>query len=693
MSNNTLFPSAEAQWIWVDNFDDAAASGQFVLFRKTFELDKNNDVLPSTSTTPIPLHVTADTRYRLFLNGKSVSFGPCKSYLQHWIYETVDIRPYLRPGRNVLAAMVLRYSSTHPGCLSMVRSSVPGFLLATNIGDLVIHTDTSWKAKKNTSVQIAADSEWDPRFGPQFLGINERVDGRLTLTGWQSVDYNDTDWPAAVKSSPTRSNSPMLDPRRLFPREIPALTEDFGRFDGVLPVPDESTVNAWTKMLRGGNEDTCVEIPAHTTLAVVVECEKLMTAFVDLECAFTSSGDVVTPSIELLYSECFEATMEDGKPRTKADRTDHKNGVLYGSRDVYIPHGHGLNHYSPFWWRTFRYVRLTISTASDPLYITSFTFRSTYFPLNVTTTITTSSSFITRLWDVSLHTLRSCMHETYEDCPYYEQNQFIMDSRSQILFTYLVSRGEDRLARKTMQEFAASQRSDGLLETYFPNRGGSISIPTFSLYWVLMVHDHMVYMGDEHLVRRYLGRVDNILNYFDDRIDPEYGLVGAFDSDSWPYVDWVQGWFTPGLAIRGVAVPPAYYRYKKNGKSGGCATFHSLLYAYTLIKAAELCVFLGRHDTASEYLTRHSKIVSSVQKHCYDVSSAFFLDGLIHVVGPDSPKSQHVQIFAVLAGCVENTEAQTLMRRTILERAEHGLAKASFSLAFYLFRAASEAVW
>ncbi|CAK7200681.1 hypothetical protein SEUCBS139899_003379 [Sporothrix eucalyptigena] len=689
MSNHTLFPSTEAQWIWTDNFDDAAAPGQFVLFRKTFDVP--DDVLSSTSTNPILLHVTADTRYRLLLNGNSISFGPSKSNLQHWIYETVDIRPNLCPGRNVLTATVLRYSNTHPGCLSMVRSSMPGFLLACKIADQVIHTDTAWKTRKDESVHIAADSEWDARLGPQFLGINERVDGRLALSDWKAVGYDDSDWPAAIISSPTRLNSPMLDPRRLFPREIPALTEDFARFDSVVTASDESILDSWNKILQGGDQDLALAVPANTTMSVIIQCDKLVTGFVDLLCNFSSSDSTEAPTIDILYSECFEASMDNGNPRTKGDRTDYKNGVLYGSKDVYIPHGKSVNHYSPFWWRTFRYIQITITTKNAPLDITSFTYRSTYFPLEVTTTISTSSNFVTRLWDVSLHTLRCCMHETYEDCPYYEQNQFIMDARSQILFTYLVARGDDRLARKTMQEFYASRRDDGLLDTYFPNRGGAINIPTFSLYWVLMVHDHMVYIGDEKLARRYFGTVDGILHYFDDRLDDHYGLVGAFDADCWPYVDWVQGWFTPGLSIRGVAVPPAYYRYKKNGKPGGCATFHSLLYAYTLLKAAELCVFLGRHDTAREYFARHSRIVHAVQKHCYDPESGFFLDGPSDVVGTNSPRSQHVQIFAVLAGCVSGTNAQTLMRRTILERAEHKLAKASFSLAFYLFRAASEA--
>jgi alpha-L-rhamnosidase len=125
----TPFSSGLAKWIWLPNFDDAAASGQFVLFRRTFHLDQ----LPSLSSSfsgPIPLSVSADTRYQLFLNGHRISLGPCKSYEGRWNYETVeDVSPFLVLGTNVLAARVLRFSSSFQGCLSMIRTPFPGVIL------------------------------------------------------------------------------------------------------------------------------------------------------------------------------------------------------------------------------------------------------------------------------------------------------------------------------------------------------------------------------------------------------------------------------------------------------------------------------------------------------------------------------------------------------------------------------------
>lgn len=524
------------------------------------------------------------------------------------------------------------------------------------------------------------DDEWDYRLGPQFLSLNEKVDGRLVLTGWETADFDDNDWPAAVFATPQRKMSPMLDPWRLVPRDIPFLPEIPVRFDGVVRASDPASVKGWSRLLSDGSS---VVVPGNSSQWVEIEASALTTGFLDA--VFATDGEdaqgETPPVVSILWSECYESPMQEGSQRTKGDRTDHTRGTLYGTADTYTL-GPGVTTYSPFWFRAFRYVRLTIdaSGCSTPVTVKSLTYRSTHYPLDIQTTIETSDPLLRRLWDISLNTLRNCMHETYEDCPFYEQNQFAMDTRSMVLLTYLVSR-DDRLPRKAIHEFYASRRDDGLVEAHFPCPGRTVAIPTFSLFWCLMVSDHMEHVGDEALVRRYMGGVDGVLDYFDRHIDAATGLVGAFGAESWAFVDWADGWFTPGKGFLGVAVPPAYFRT-------GAATYHTLVYAYALAKASELCVFLGRRDTAREYLGRRDALVRAVRALCFDAEMGLYLDG------PGAGRgevSQHVQIFAVLSGCAGGEDAKVLLRRAVLQCEELGLTKASFALGFYLFRAASEA--
>jgi hypothetical protein len=230
--------------------------------------------------------------------------------------------------------------------------------------------------------------------------------------------------------------------------------------------------------------------------------------------------------VTTLCSECYcypqepevneKGELVERSPR-KGDRTDSVNGVLLGHTSTYTVAGYGTvercEGYEPFWMRTFRYVRLTVETVEVPLTILDFSFRTTGYPLEVVTQVQTSDSTHDPIWDISVRTLRRCMHDTYMDCPFYEQLQYAMDSRSEILYTYALS-ADDRLARQTMEAFRRSQRPDGLLNCDAPTVQSNV-IPGFSIYYILMVHDHMMYFGDKALVRLHLPTIDRILAFFD----------------------------------------------------------------------------------------------------------------------------------------------------------------------------------
>jgi hypothetical protein len=113
-----------AKWIWTPKYrEEDNRTGRYFLFRKSFQW-----AIPTT-ISEFPVHVSADSRYRLYVNGQRASFGPCKSYAEKWHYETVDILPYLKDGENVISARVLRYSPIEPGSSSIVRTELPGLMV------------------------------------------------------------------------------------------------------------------------------------------------------------------------------------------------------------------------------------------------------------------------------------------------------------------------------------------------------------------------------------------------------------------------------------------------------------------------------------------------------------------------------------------------------------------------------------
>lgn len=503
------------------------------------------------------------------------------------------------------------------------------------------------------------------------MSLNERCDQRLGQQGWQKPEFDDSSWTEAVFISARSLMMPMLEPRKLCERPIPELPEIESRFLCAI----KSTAGLDQHDLDGLLlKDKPITVPANTEITIDIQAEVLTTGFIRLDCD-SGAGAV----INILYAESYEHPINSPNPnglgakRLKTDRMNWKSGELYGPADTYTTAA-GKNVYEPFWFSTFRFVRLKIQPGNQPLTLTSFGFRETHYPLEIGTQLHQSSDHkIDALWKISLNTLRNCMHETYEDCPFYEQNQFAMDSRVQILFTYQLSR-DDRLARKTMHEFYASRRDDGLVATHFPLPFRGVNIPQFSLYWVLMVADHMKYFGDSALVRRYAGTVDGILDYFTSRLDYR-GLVGRFDDEAWPFVDWVQQWHG-NKGLQSMAIPPCYHG------GDGVVTYNSLIVVIALNNAADLNTFIGRHGTANEYRACAQSLNDAVNKYCFDENQGLYVDG-------PSTKDvcQHSQVFAILSGAISGEPAQELFKRTV---ANLELPKCSYSMSFYVLRAASK---
>ncbi|KAJ5319513.1 uncharacterized protein N7506_012217 [Penicillium brevicompactum] len=646
-----------APWIWLPTHqEDESQPGRYFLFRKSFQWNQPHGL------AEFPVHVSADSRYRLFVNGHRVSFGPCKSYPERWYYETVDILPFLVEGENVISARVLRYSCVHAGSSSIISTELPGFLVHGEIEGFSLSTDSSWKCLGETSRRIIPHSEWNYILGPPFMSNNERVTEAKYISGWELTAFDDSTWEHAVPAFRPAKMLPMQSPWKLTQRPIPMLPEIEGNFDGVVKCDGPISHDQWTAFIQGSNP---VVIPAGESAIVDIECESLTTAFVNLQLE-GGKGSIIT----IQYAECYEKDLgveiaPFPMPRTKSIRAD-SSGRLYGVKDVYnVVDGEPDQSFEPFWFRAFRYVQLHIQTSPQPLTLNAVTLRETSYPLEISTQIQAEPE-LDKIWNVSLRTLQNCRHETYEDCPFYEQNQFASDSRLQMLFTYQIS-PDDRLARKTLEEFHASRCSDGLIKAQFPSGFRSKQIPQFSLYYVAMVWDHMRYFGDAKLVRTYLSTIDGILNHFDDLLN-EIGLVGQFDDDTWPFIDWVPEWSVPGKIFQS-CMPQAYH-------TTGAATFNSLIYIIALMQAGDLCDFVERKDTAAEYRRRAQELRDAVNTHCYD-------DGL-YLDGPSSKEySQHSQVFAVLSETATGSQA----REVITRMSEASLVQCSSALQFYVFRA------
>ena len=177
------------------------------------------------------------------------------------------------------------------------------------------------------------------------------------------------------------------------------------------------------------------------------------------------------------------------------------------------PDGAEQRIFRPLWWRTFRYVDVQIETGEEPLVVESFSSEFTAYPFDMNARFDGGDSLFDRLMDVGWRTARLCAHETYMDCPYYEQLQYAGDTRLQILVGYYNS-GDTRLGRKAIQQLNLSRNASGLTLSRAPSRLPQY-IPGFSLWWIGMLHDYLYFARDGAFVSDSMQGVKNVLAYYE----------------------------------------------------------------------------------------------------------------------------------------------------------------------------------
>ena len=105
-------------WIWIPDWEkENPETAYLARFRKVFLVEQIPD--------SIKIFISADSRYKLYINGILAEIGPCKGDRFIWCYDEVELASYLRVGENVLAVEVLRYPLTGWGNHSIIRTPPP----------------------------------------------------------------------------------------------------------------------------------------------------------------------------------------------------------------------------------------------------------------------------------------------------------------------------------------------------------------------------------------------------------------------------------------------------------------------------------------------------------------------------------------------------------------------------------------
>ena len=212
-----------------------------------------------------------------------------------------------------------------------------------------------------------------------------------------------------------------------------------------------------------------------------------------------------------------------------------------------------------------------------------------------------------KIFETGWRTARLCAVETYMDCPYYEQLQYIGDTRIQALVS-LYNTGDDRLMRNAITQLDYSRMAEGITLSRYPTANAQ-EIPTFSLWWIGMLNDYWMYRNDASFVKQFLPGERQVLQFFSKYQQPDGSLKNA---PYWEFTDWAEGkgWHS-GMA--------------PFGKDGGSAALDlQLLWAYQI--AAKLEDSLGMKAFANEYSKRAAILQQTIKTKYWDDKRQLFAD-------------------------------------------------------------------
>jgi alpha-L-rhamnosidase len=621
--------------------------------------------------TAFPVRVSADNRFILYVNGQRVGDGPARGDLTHWRYEKFDLAPYLKPGHNFIAATVWNFGVFAP--IAQMSDRTAFLLESDEKGADSISTPKDWQVEIETGQRPLDRSSVNLQ--TYFAsGPGEEIDAAHYDWNWDDPNASGSDW-VPVATPMRDSIFPVNEahsaevtgdnPWGLVPDGLPHMAYS--------PTSAGTTVSADMSLSAPFPESPGI-VPPQTHTHILLDRKTLTTAYPSL----TVSGGKGS-HIWLTYSE---ALYDDKRQKGDRDALDYigPDGVkrprnAYGLRDRFLPDGGSHRTFTPLWWRTWRYLDLDITTGSDPLTLESLTADFTAYPFEERATFSPTSptadpalsSDLAKIWEVSWRTARLDAHETYMDTPYYEQLQYIGDTRIQALISYSVA-GDDRLAHQALEAFNDSRIPEGLTRSRYPSSLPQ-TIPTFSLLWIGMLHDWWMYRPDPAPVRESLPGIRSVLGWFEHYEQPD-GLL--HEVPWWSFIDWVQN----------KQVIPTY---SKSGES--CTT--TLEYLGALNDAVDLEKAIGDPVAADRDRTRADHVRSGLYGKCWNASRGLLADN------PDQKIfSQQANILSVLYDVIPKQAQHEVLKKVLAIEpgtSPDGLMSASYYFRFYLARALEHA--
>jgi alpha-L-rhamnosidase len=605
----------------------------------------------------IRLHVSADERYLFYVDGQLVGRGPERGSDRVWFYESYDLT--FTAGRHTLVALVWQLGEIAPRAQVGLAG---GFLLEAEgeYSALLSTKSANWECKPVPGISFEMPA--GARQMAWFVEPLQTTDGAAYPwgvelgqgEGWQPVSARreDVAFPFGIHAVhvlqpavlPAQMAAARAAGRVRFVSAAAWADPQFVAVDANAALPAE--VAAWQSLL---DEARPLVIPAHTHRQVVLDLEEYVCAYPQVRLSGGRNSRLTIGWAEALHLDA------SGKRKGQRDEVAGRTLIAL-CRDVIVADGGAHRPFEPLWWRAGRFIALLIETGEEPLTLESLGLLETRYPLEMESQFRSSDPRLDAVTPIALRGLQMCAHETYMDCPYYEQLMYVGDTRLEALTTYAIS-SDDRLPRKAIRLYDLSRLPDGLTQARYPSRDVQV-IPTFALWWVGMVYDYALWRGDRAFVTAMLPGVRAVLEGFLAHVDAENLLQAPA---GWNFTDWTAAWR--------LGVPPDGFH--------GCSGVLNWHLIYTLGLAAQLEEWVGEPLSAQRWLQRRAALAAAVQRHFWHEARGLFADDVAH-----TQFSEHTQCLALLSGVLVG-EQQIRTAQNLLS--DPSLTRTTIYFTHYLF--------
>ena len=426
-----------AKWIWdKDNLTD---KNVWMCFSKSVTVDEVPQKLIA--------HISADSKYWLYVNGETVVFeGSVKRGADEnsGYYDSVDIAPYLKEGKNSIRALVWFFGDDKN--YSYNSSGQGGFIFEAVDEGINVVSDKSWSVKRHSSYVDSA------LYQPNYRLPEHSVfyDAREEMNDWLNADYDFSSWENATEYALGGEGAYG----KLYTRGIPLL-RDYG--------------------LKNYENSEAYEN---------YEVTKLL-------------GEKIT--VDIPYNAQFTPYLKVIAPAGKKIRITTENTPIGAVSTTYVTK-EGEQEFEALGWANGEHITYKIPKGVT---VVALKYRETGYDSSFSGSFKCDDEFLNTLWQKSLRTLYVTMRDNYMDCPDRERAQWWGDVTSEMYMTmYSMDSNSYLLYQKGVQAMLSHTDDTNVLQTVVPISGDYFELPVQQLGGIVGFLNYYNYTGDKAFLEK-----------------------------------------------------------------------------------------------------------------------------------------------------------------------------------------------